>query len=77
MRDENNVWHRINPLKIELKTLASAYLGYGLDLDDHDLEYDGEFAVDYDGKTTISNRGARGVDFYLFEVLEEGRWNNV
>ena len=73
MRDENNVWHRINPLKIELKTLASAYLGYGLDLDDPDLEYDGEFAVDYDGKTTISNRGARGVDFYLFEVLEEGR----
>lgn len=73
MRDAYGVYQRINPLRIELKTLTSCYLGYGLDKNDPDLEYDGEFAVDYDGKTTISNRGARGVDFYLFEVFEEGR----
>lgn len=68
---------KINPVRIELKSLSSCYLGYGLDKNDPDWEYDDEFVVSYDGKTTIGNKGTkyRNVDFYLFEEHEEGEIN--
>ena len=64
---------RINPVRIELKTLSSCYLGYGLDVDDPEFEYDGEFILTKDGKTKIGDRtsDSRDVDFYMFKECKE------
>ena len=63
---------RINPVRIELKSDQSCYLGYGLDLDDEDFEYDDEFALDYKGRTTIGTftDGKRNssIDYFVFGV---------
>lgn len=69
MKDSSERYIKINPLRIELKTLRSCYIGYGLDKDDPEFEYDGEFAVSFDGKLTISSRDSMNIDFYTFDVI--------
>ncbi len=66
---------KINPIRIELKTLSSCYLGYGLDVNDPDFEYDNDFVLTNDGKTTIGTKsvGLICVDFYLFQEYDERR----
>lgn len=62
---------KINPIRLELKTLSSCYIGYGLFEDDPDFEFDSEFVIDYDGKTTVKDCGGtkpRYVDYFVFEV---------
>ncbi len=72
MKDEIGNFVRINPVRIEMKTEGSCYLGYGLDSFDEDFEYDDEFTLDNSGKTTIGKisfgHKTRGIDYFLFEV---------
>ena len=72
---DEHVKVKINPVRIELKTLSSCYLGYGLDVEDPDFEYEDEFVLTYDGKTTIGTSATRnrGVDFYMFQEEHEER----
>jgi len=64
----------INPVRIELKSERSCYLGYGLDIDDEDFEYDDEFSLDYRGRTSIGTttdgRKNLSIDYFIFEVKD-------
>lgn len=70
--EKNRCWKKINPVRIEIKSERSCYLGYGLDLDDENFEYDDEFALDYKGRTTIGilTEGKKNlpIDYFVFEV---------
>ena len=72
MKDSNGVVSIINPIRIELKTEHSCYIGYGLDVEDEDFEYDNEFSIDYYGRTVIGNyadgKKTSPVDYYIFEI---------
>lgn len=73
MMDYKGVEHIINPIRIELKTKLSCYLGYGLDLEDKDFEYDDEFAIDEQKRIVVGNyssgKKTSPIDYYLFEEL--------
>lgn len=64
---------RINPMRIELKTLKQCYLGYGLDDSDPDLvEYDGEFSMSSNGQLkapNVRNSNYFEIDYYLFDIV--------
>lgn len=72
MRDSSGKVSIINPIRIELKTSHSCYIGYGLDLDDDEFEYDNEFSVDYLGKTVVGNysdgKRTSPIDYYIFDI---------
>lgn len=72
MRDSKGIVSIINPVRIELKTEHSCYIGYGLDANDPEFEYDNEFSIDYYGRTVIGNfidgKKTSPVDYYIFEV---------
>lgn len=74
MRDEFNNHVKINPVRIEIKSATSCYLGYGLDPYDEDYEFDNEFTLDRYGRTTIVQKSfgnnTRGIDYFLFEVIK-------
>ena len=74
MIDYNGNKRRINPLRIELKTNLSCYLGYGLDLTDEEFEYDDEFAIDDQKRIVVgtfsSGKKTLPVDYYIFETKE-------
>lgn len=62
---------KINPLRIELKTKRTCYIGYGLD---DNMEYNDEFTLNRDGRLSISvkDNGIRNksIDYYILEVKE-------
>lgn len=72
MKNEWNTYIKINPLMIQIKSDSSCYLGYGLDTKDEDFEFDDEFTLDNQGKTTIGQgsfgQKTRRIDYFLFEV---------
>ena len=72
MKDSNGVLSIINPIRIELKTERSCYIGYGLDLEDDGFEYDNEFSIDHYGRTVIGNyvdgKKTSPVDYFIFEI---------
>ena len=71
MRDEFNHFEYINPIRIELKTNSTCYIGYGLDINDEDFEFTDEFVIDNERKITICKtmrKGMKGIDYFLFEV---------
>lgn len=72
MRNEREQSIKINPIRIEIKSNNSCYLGYGLDTEDKDFEYDNEFTLDYKGKTNIvqkyEGQRTKSIDYFLFEV---------
>jgi len=72
MRDSSGKLSVINPIRIELKTPHSCYIGYGLDVEDEDFEYDNEFSVDYYGRTVVGNyvdgKKTSPIDYYIFDV---------
>ena len=72
MKNEFNSYVKINPVRIEIKNERSCYLGYGLDLHDEEFEFDDEFTLDNEGRTTIGSRSfgkrTKGIDYFLFEV---------
>lgn len=72
MKNEFNNYVKINPVRIEIKNECSCYLGYGLDPNDEEFEFDDEFTLDNQGRTTIGSRSfgqrTRGIDYFLFEV---------
>ena len=74
MKNEFNNYVKINPVRIEIKNECSCYLGYGLNPYDEDFEFDDEFTLDSQGKTTIGSRAfgqkTRGIDYFLFEVIK-------
>lgn len=74
MKNEYNSYIKINPVRIEIKSECSCYLGYGLDPNDEDFEYDNEFLLDRQCKITISSstfgQKTRGIDYFLFEVIK-------
>ncbi len=75
MKDDKGQYIQINPLRIELRTNNTCYIGYGLIEDDEDFEYDGEFAIDRDGKISLSMKtnGMKNkcVNYYLMEVKKD------
>ena len=72
MRDSKGVVSVINPIRIELKTEHSCYIGYGLDVEDEEFEYDNEFSIDYYGRTVVGNyvdgKKTSPVDYYIFDI---------
>ena len=50
MKNEVGNLVRINPVRIEMRTYNSCYLGYGLEDLDGEFEYDSEFTLDYQKK---------------------------
>lgn len=72
MKNEWNNYVKINPIRFELKSDNSCYLGYGLDLHDEDFEYDNEFNLDNQGRITVCQKDfgekTKGIDYFLFEV---------
>ena len=75
MTDSKNEKHIINPLRIEIKTNLSCYIGYGLDTSDEEFEYDDEFAIDRRGKITIGTfcdgKKTIPIDYFVFTIIEE------
>lgn len=62
----------INPIRIEKRTERTVYIGYGLNENDEELEYDNEFTIDPVGKISIifksyDNR-YKPIDYYEIEV---------
>lgn len=72
MRDSKGIVSTINPIRIELKTEHSCYIGYGLDVEDEEFEYDNEFSIDYYGRTVVGNyvdgKKTSPVDYYIFDI---------
>ena len=62
----------INPIRIEIKTNQTCYIGYGLDLTDEDFDYDNEFALnqcDYlSVETKINNIKTLPIDYFIFKI---------
>ena len=79
MNDNKNRSIHVNPIRIELKTLYTCYIGYGLDEYDSDFEYDNEFAISRDGYTILSDSvtNVKTADYYYFKELDEGGIGNV
>lgn len=79
MNDNKNRSIHVNPIRIELKTLYTCYIGYGLDEHDSDFEYDNEFAISRDGYTILSDSvtNVKTADYYYFKELDEGGVGNV
>ena len=75
MKDHKNIKHQINPVRIELKTSLSCYIGYGLDIEDEDYEYDDEFAVNYKKELVIGifsdERKTTPIDYYVFDIVPD------
>ncbi len=61
---------QINPVRIEMKTNRTFYLGYGLDVNDKDFEYDNEFALNSNGLITVETKSGGSktdpIDYYIF-----------
>ena len=72
MKNEVGNLVRINPVRIEMRTYNSCYLGYGLEDLDGEFEYDSEFTLDYQKKTNIvtklNGQRTKGIDYFLLEV---------
>ena len=68
---------QINPVRIEIKTSRTFYMGYGLDINDEDLEYDNEFALNKGGfitiETKIGGTKTEPIDYYVFSIGLEKR----
>lgn len=72
MKNELNEYINVNPIRMEIKSENSCYIGYGLDINDEDFEFNDEFTLDCYGKTTICQKvmgqKTQGIDYFLFEV---------
>lgn len=66
---------QINPLRIELRTNLTCYIGYGLAEMDKEFDYDNEFTLDATGKISVSmrtkGRKNRNIDYYIMEVEKD------
>lgn len=68
LEDRNGNLVKINPVRLEIMNNASLYIGYGLDMDDPDFDFNDEFSIDEDKKICISNRAfVFHVDYFYFE----------
>lgn len=72
MKDENDSFIKVNPLRIEFMNEKFACIMYGLDTSNDEITvYDG-FYLDGMGKTTICERAfgkkTKGIDYFIFEV---------
>lgn len=68
LEDRNGNLVEINPVRLEIMNNASLYIGYGLDMDDPEFDFNGEFCIDRDMKICISNRGfVFCPDYFYFE----------
>lgn len=74
MKNEVGKFVKINPVRIEMKTCNSCYLGYGLEEFDDEFEYDSEFTLDYMKKTNIvtkiDGQKTKGINYFLLEVKD-------
>lgn len=75
MKDANGQNVQINPLRIELRTNLTCYIGYGLIQNGDEFDYDNEFTLDWDGKISVSQkvngRKNRSIDYYIMEVIKD------
>lgn len=74
MSDNEGQAIKINPLRIELRTNLTCYLGYGLIETDKAFDYD-EFTLDNSGKISVSTRTNgyknRFIDYFIMEVEKD------
>ena len=66
---------QVNPLRIELRTNLTCYIGYGLAEADKEFDYDDEFTLDNTGKISVSMKTNgcknRNIDYYIMEVEKD------
>ena len=70
----NGIWKIYkdsNPIRIELKTMSSCFIGYGLDIKSPDFDYNGEFSINNDNELSFSNKEKRTVDYYIFDLISK------
>lgn len=60
-----------NPIRIELKTMSSCFIGYGLDIKSPDFDYNGEFSINNNNELSFSNKEKRTVDYYIFDLIRK------
>lgn len=72
MKDKNNAYIKVNPVRIELMAGSSFYMGYGLNEEDPDFDYDNEFCIDVDNKIKISkvSKNDTSPDYYFYEEVK-------
>ena len=75
LTDHNGQPVKINPLRIELRTQFTCYIGYGLIETDKEFDYDGEFALDATRQLSVSTRTNgyknRLIDYFIMEVEKD------
>ena len=75
IRDEKGQNVQINPLRIELRTNRTCYIGYGLIKYGNNFDYDSEFTLDNNGKISVSmktnGRKNRSIDYFIMEVKKD------
>ena len=64
---------KVNPVRLEMKTNNSCYLGYGLDLNDEDYDYENDFCISDDNKIVVAKKmgNLHSVDYFEFIVKKE------
>lgn len=73
IRDKSRNPIKVNPLRIELMTDHTCYLGYGLDLEDQDLQSYDEFSISCNGYNLLVGIGwspSISIDYYYFDTEE-------
>jgi len=71
MSDEFGKSITVNPVRLDIKNENSCYIEYGLE---DDFDYDDEFVLSNDGKTTVSSKanlqGTSRIDYFMIEVKD-------
>lgn len=72
MKNDNGQMVKINPVRIEMRSQKSCYLGYGFYEFDEDFEYDDDFVLDSQRKINVMTRlngiKSKNINYFVFEV---------
>lgn len=72
MYNEKSEKTKVNPIRLQKKTESTAYIGYGLDLEDEGFEYDNEFTIEPNRRLSVAAKknGVRclHIDYFELEV---------
>ena len=74
LNDKGGNSKKVNPIRIEIMTDHTCYLGYGLDLEDPELDSYDEFSISYDGQRLLVGNGwssILNIDYFYFDTEEE------
>ncbi len=74
LKDKKGNPIKVNPIRIEIMTNHTCYLGYGLDLEDPELDSYDEFSISYDGQRLLVGNGwpsILNIDYFYFDMEDE------